>query len=404
MRLIKVFAFTMMTLSLMFSCTVTPIMVSKTRALKVESSQSLSGYATWYSLPRTVVDVEVVVEKKISKPGPFAAAAKTYLGLDQVITRERTEYRIKEIRVSQHAEKDPGQVYRIQTEGSSIGARVSLTPEGVIAGINLPWKPLEPNGKTTIVPLQDDDFYFPGYPDISIRKHIEAVADTTWFKVRTDTSFMNIPMLKQKDQAKTQPMQEKEAADEIYKLRKRRFYLLNGEYAYREDVRTPMPEGAALEIILKELAQMEYDYVSLFAGRTQVETQVHTFTYTPEGQGITEAPVLFAFSAQRGVLAADDTSGDQVRLQLTRTDENPLDKASWEPAEGKNPVQAGLAYRVPEKVLAELTQSGKTLFAREMLIAQWGRIDFLPEDIIQGENTCVEFYPAYGSVKSIYTK
>ncbi len=386
------------------SCTVTPVVITRTQTQKIEAGAIAKSYFAYYALPRTVVDVEVVVEKKISKPGPFAASAERYLGVNQVITREKTEYRIKSVVISQHPEKDPAQLFKLLTSGSSAGARVSLTPEGVIAGINLPWKPLVPNGATTIVQLREDDFYFPGYPDLSVKKNMASVADTMFRVLRTDTSFVNIPILRHTDQKKTQPMMEKEAADLIYNLRESRYFLLNGEYAYLENETVPMPEGEALEIILRELARMESDYMSLFIGRTQTEESVHRFSFTPEGKGITEATVLFAFSAQRGVLEPDDASGEAVRLQMTRTDENPLDHLKYELDNPKNPVKTGLAYRVPEKAMAEIVMGREQLFVREMLVAQFGRLEFLPDDILSGDHTCVEFYPAYGSIKSIYTK
>lgn len=388
---------------LLGSCMVQTVTVNSVRVEKIEAGQTLNDYFAYYALPRTVLDIEVVVEKTMLRPGPFQEHARRLLGIEDVITRARTAHRIKEVRLSQHAEKDPGEIYRVTTEGDPIGARLTLTPEGILAGVNLPWKPMGPEGPTTNVLLREDPFYFPEYPDLSLRKNIEEVSDTLFWKVRTDTSFKMIPLLESKVNQKTVIRQAEEAANVIMKLRKRRFYLLNGEYAYREEVRTPMPEGEALEIILRELAQMEYDYLSLFIGRIQTEETVYSYQYTPKGQGYTEAETLLAFSNQQGILPPEDTSGDPVRIQLNRTDDNPIDQVTWE-EDPKKPAVAGLAHRVPEKMMVSLWQGGQKRLERELLIAQAGRIEFLPVDLVTDPKTAIEFYPAFGSIKSIYTK
>ncbi|MCD6333217.1 MAG: DUF4831 family protein [Bacteroidales bacterium] len=386
-------------------CTVSTVVVNRVRVDQVKPGQSFTDYASYYALPRTVLDVEVVVEKTMTRPGPFVQYASRLLGITTpVITHNQTKYKISEIRVSQHAEKDPGQIYRLSTEGDPVGARVTLTPEGILAGINLSWQPVIPEGPTADVELRDHAFYFPQYPDLSMRKNLEIIPDTTYRVLRTDTSFIKIPLLKSQVSQKDLFKQAEEAANVIMKLRKRRFYMLNGEYAYRSTVRTPMPEGATLEIVLKELARMEYDYVSLFIGRSQTETEVYHFLYTPKGEGITEATVLFSFSDQQGILPAEDTSGDPVRLQLTQTGENPMDRVTIESENPKYPIVPGLAYRIPEKMMVEILHGKQSVFTREMLIAQAGRVDFLPSKLVADPQTAIEFYPMYGSLKSIYTK
>ena len=391
----------MITLS---ACAINTVVQNKTRVNLVTEGTTLQGYLNYYALPRTVMDVQVVVNKPIFKPGPFVDYAERFLGITGAQTRDRTSYEIKEIRVLNHPEKDPEQVYVITTEGTPVGARLTLTPEGILAGVNLPWQPENVTGPTSTVKIREDDFYFPAYPDLSIHKNIRAVADTTYWTVRTDTSFMRIPILKHKDAQKTLPIQVEEAANTIYKIRKRRFYLLNGIYAYDEKVRTPMPDGEALDVIVRELNQMEYEYLSLFVGRTQTEELEYTYSYTPNGKGLTEAKTLFSFSEQRGVLPDIDTSGEPVRLQLTRTANNVMDRVTQSEEDARKPKMPGLAYRIPEKVKVELFRASTVLFNREMLVAQFGRIDFLPMNLVNDPGTAIEVYPSYGSIKSIYTR
>jgi len=276
---------------------------SNTRVTKVEPGLNASDYAMYYSLPRTVFDIEVVVDKKITKPGPFAPYAERFLGISGVPTRESVDYSIVEVRIKSHPEKDPGQMYRIETEGKPFGARVSLTADGLIRGINLPVNPEALISQEAMQRLSERQFDYPEYTDLTLRKNTEPIPDTIYRLVRTDTSFIKIPVIRREENQKSLLNQADEAAKVLMKLRDGRFKLLNGDYAYVENDGTRLPESASLQVIVKELAAMEDGYVSLFTGRTQTERETMKFAYTPKGQGLIETSTLFSFSKANGIEA-----------------------------------------------------------------------------------------------------
>ena len=376
---------------------------SKTRVRKVEPGLNASEYAMYYSLPRTVFDIEAVVDKKITKPGPFAAYAEQFLGLTGVPTRESVEYSIVEIKVSTHPEKDPGQMYRIETEGKPFGARVSLTAEGLIRGINLPVNPEAAVSQEAMQRLTERQFDFPQYPDLSLRKNYEPIPDTVYRLVRTDTSFVKIPVIRKEENQKTLLLQAQEAATNLMALREGRFKLLNGDYAYKENDGSRLPESPALGIVVNELAVMEEGYVSLFAGRTQTNRETLKFAYTPNSQGFAENFTLFSFSRGKGIEAPEAAGADPVVLHLSREDANPMDRVQWV-EDGKAAKIPGLAFRMPEKTRVEIKRGGEQVFLRDFLVAQYGRIDFVPASLLTNESISIEFYPAYGSIKNIFRR
>ncbi len=377
---------------------------SKVTARKVDAGITVKDYAVYYSLPRTVIDLEVVVDKKITRPGPFAAYAERFLGLPGVPTRETTVYSISEIRVSSHAERDPGQMYRMETEGKNSGSCISLTADGLIRGINLPVNPEVAVSQEAAQKLFEKQFDYPKYPDLTMRKHTEPLPDTIYRVVRTDTSFIRIPLLRKLEGQKSLLNQAEEAAEVLMKLREGRFKLLNGEYAYVENDGTRLPENESLEVVIRELAAMEEAYVSLFAGRTQTEREVVKFTYTPLGHSPTESAILFSFSPQGGIEAPESGTAERVVIELSRNDISAMDEVQWADEDPKAPRLQGLAYRMPEKSRVEIKKSGETLFAREFLVAQCGRVDFVPESLLKDGNISIEFYPAYGSIKNIFRR
>lgn len=390
----------------MTGCTPQEVVVNNTRVEKLLPGTPPGLQATDYALPRTVIGVEIVVEKTVTKPGPFAAYAERYLGVTEVPTRELTEYRILEVRLKTRAERDPDQVYRIFSEGVSPAGRIGLNQQGVLTGINMPPLPADhhlPAGTRAVTPKKAEE---PGYPDLTLRKNTEPMLDTIYRVVRTDTSFMRLPLLESQISQKNLSNQAEEAANVIMKLRKRRFYLMTGEYAYRSEVRTPMPEGGALEVIVRELAQMEYDYVSLFVGRTLTSREIVSFSFVPDGEGSTETDELFVFSRFRGILPAGNSNGDPVRITLDKT-YDPKDMyttADYELSSAKTPVNKGVAYRIPGKARVSLILNNEQLVSQELLIAQYGVVQFLPASLFENTRTAIEFHPELGLVKNIFSR
>lgn len=388
------------------SCTATKVVVNKTNVEKLlpGASPSLSGVD--YALPRTAIDLIVTAEKRMTQPGPFAEYAERYLGVTQVITKESTEWVIKEVQLKSHPERDPEQVYRVETEGVSNAGLVQLDPQGIILGVNLPYPSFKDftreSPKSSVRPVAD----LPDYPDLTIRKNTEPMMDTIFRVVRTDSSFARLPMLKSQVSKKTLMNQAEEAANLIMKLRKRRFYLLTGEYAYRTDVKTPMPEGAALDVIIRELAQLEYDYVSLFVGRTSTETHTQTFTYIPSGTGQSETNDLFVFSRFRGILPAGNSNGDPVKINISKIiDPSEMYSNTAISAEGESvSPNRGLAYRIPGTAEVRINLNSENLLNQKLLIAQYGVIQYLPAQLFLQEGTGIEFYRETGLVKQVFKR
>ena len=69
------------------ACTVQEVVLNETNVTKLEMGTPPNPMAVDYALPRTVIDVKVIAEKKITKPGPFADYAERYLGGTNVPTR-----------------------------------------------------------------------------------------------------------------------------------------------------------------------------------------------------------------------------------------------------------------------------------------------------------------------------
>ena len=384
--------------------TTEPLIVKGASVEKVEQGKEYNDFAVSYALPRTVVKVKVVAEKKVSKPGPFAAYAERFLGVSNVPTRETNDWEIKSVSLSTTGQRDPGQVYRISSEGVSRADRVQLNHEGVLLGVNLPPFKTTTYDMSNIRLSNSGDMMIPAYPDLTIRKHTEAMPDTVFQTFRTDTSFIRIPILKQQINTKTLMNQAEEAANIIMNLRERKYWLMNGELVIEEGL-IPLPDGPGLEIMIKEMSKLEYDYVSLFVGRIMKETMVYEYSFIPGNESKKEFSDLFTFSNFSGVLPAGNSNGDPVRLivdpvsKFSGQQDNVNSDFGEDQSKGK-----GLAYRVPGFAKISVVRDGDELITESFLIAQYGIIQFLPKELLSQPDMMIRLHPDLGNLEGIYEK
>ncbi len=89
-----------------------------------------------YALPMTLLEFEVIAEKRIEIPGPYAAWAGEMLGLDRVITSENESWSISDVRLSTVEELDPSQFYIIQGTTLMQTNMLALRKSGLVLDIN----------------------------------------------------------------------------------------------------------------------------------------------------------------------------------------------------------------------------------------------------------------------------
>jgi len=379
-------------------------LVSTASVEKVEQGNEYQDFAATYALPRTTLHVKVVAEKLVTKPGPFAAYAERYLGIAKVPTRETNEWSISSVCISSSGEKDPGQIYRISSEGASRADRIQLDSEGVLLGVNLSPETVLRPGLKDIYISQAGDLVIPGYSDLTLRKNTEPMLDTSYQMVRTDTSFIRLPILKEQISTKTLMNQAEEAANVIMTLRERKYHLMNGEFVIEEGL-IPLPDGPGLTIMFEEMTKLENDYVSLFIGRTMTETKTFDYSFTPGNQNTKEVSDLFSFSSFSGVLPAGNSNGDPVKLTV-----NPITEFAGQADNvnsdysGEDTAGKGLAYRLPGKANVTVSRDSEELVKKTLLIAQYGVVKFLPQLLLAQPDIMIRMHPELGSIEGIYEK
>ena len=341
-----------------------------------------------YALPQTVLKLDVVAEKTIMKRGPFADYAKKYLGISDVVNSDGVEWKLKSIELNGVGEVDPEQYHKITSSVDYEPGLIALTPEGLIRGFNMKKTSFESVEKE-IIALSSDEIKME-YGKFSIDPIIKYREDTIYKVVETDTAFVKIPVLEK--QALTKSLEEKaeEAAHQIFKLRKRRFKILTSNFEVLP------PDGKAYEVLVKELAKLEEDYISMFVGKKVSIQKAYQFSYTPK-QG-EKGGVIFRMSPQMGPVGVNDLGGRPVRVDFKNL--NVTNELAILPSAGANP-QTQISYRIPGMADVSISNGKSVLLKKRMPIAQFGKIARMPAEVLLNENYSIEFYPDLGSIKNV---
>jgi hypothetical protein len=83
------------------------------RHLDTNGDKPKSG-GVYYSLPKTIVTVEVTLNKTYKVKGPYSSYAQKYLGLSNIITENSTSYDLAGITLNSYSVPDPDQYYFVE--------------------------------------------------------------------------------------------------------------------------------------------------------------------------------------------------------------------------------------------------------------------------------------------------
>lgn len=179
------------------------------------------------------------------------------------------------------------------------------------------------------------------------------------------------------------------AAQQIYLLREYRLDLLTGNS-------DEIPQGQSFEILLREMDKREALLTSLFLGTVESETLVEDIVIDPENKN----SVAFRFSERKGILPADDLSGEPIYVstEVKEVIEAPTD------SKGKviAPASNALVYITPGKADVKVSYKGETLCQKEIPMAQLGAAYGIDPSVFNGSGAVeATFCPESGALLHI---
>jgi hypothetical protein len=355
--------------------------------INLEKVQGLRNYSNLYSLPKTVIKINVKVVRDTYVKGPYSLYAQSYLDFSDVITESKSKWRISSVEFETYPIADTNNIYLIETNLPQEPLRFNINKDGFIESINAGVQ--YNNG----LPQQIDTELF-NNKNIDQSENIELLGNKT-------VSFDDVPLPKDIVAKKTISEQASLMANKILVLRDDRAALLVGD-GYTQ----ALPAGETMKTMIQEIDKTLERYESLFKGKVVEETFTYKFDFVPEEPRKRTQSILFRFSEQNGIVDNSDISGMPVIVEiesyenLKQLEQFKKRQFYLENAANKNEIEKGLYYRIPEMAVVRLIKNDRILQEGKIQVAQFGSIQSLPLKYLTGDFT-ISFYPDLGSIKSI---
>ena len=306
-------------------------------AQTVEELQS----AIVYYMPATTIEVNVQYEEIHYTPGIFYQYAEKYLGIKKIKTRPEHCFRLSDVNLlPPQTSADTTRAFTANLDKLPL---LVLSPDKRIISIG--------NGQTV---LNTD----------SAKKNICHKSKPCKPESCLNDTEKPLLMLQEAQLlANSTAKMAEGAAKQIYHLREARTALITA------DNDTPIQDGEALKIMLREIDQQEKALTELFIGQQKVVKHQATISFYPT-ETITDS-VLFRFSEQKGIVKFDDLSGEPVYISL-RAHKQMLRESSNK-KNGKRPAFSELYFNNAGWADVEIFTLDRTLVEPQTIgVAQFG--------------------------------
>jgi len=348
----------------------------------------------FYSLPHTVLKIDVEVKTTENLKGPLADLAEKYVGIENAIKFDYLAYNIIDVQVVPVSEPDPEQIYFIEIgEKTSKEARnliLNLDKAGFLCSTtDFDKSQVQPKEiEKQIVINEETKSQAAGLYEFQAFGNIKARIDTIIRKVAVDTAIIQKYIFRARSIEKTDEELASEMLGKIQDLRDAKFKLLTGfqEVAY---------DPETIKYMYQQLDKQEKEYLAMFYGKSVSSYHHYTFYYTPGTVPEKNGVPVFKFSKNSGLSSIKSASGENAILQFSTNEHTKLtgDFVSHQVETGQ---AKGIFYRIPETTNVVISLENEELFNKPIIINQFGPVKSLPADRVK-----VELFPETGGIKSV---
>ena len=319
------------------------------------------GYLT-YSLPSTVISIDVEAIQEKFYAGPYAKYAEKYLGIKPRMKDENT-VQLTQVRMTPLVEPDQTRRYSVDVKKRVEEATLmKLASGGFVTfadakhGDQTVWRfPTEEKG----------DFSGKG-----VSSNLTSGSTTLYRKDDRESAYNRIAVQQDMVIEKTLEQKAAETAAMILKLRKQRLQIVTGDT-------DATYSGEAMGAAIEELTRLENEYMTLFTGYSEKQPQHMTFEVIPDPAKENQMYVAFRMSEAGGLVPADNLSGKPVVMEIV-----PQAFAQPEVKDEKKSKDVGVYYRIPAVCTVKLLDGMDLIFQTRMPIYQLGQESSLPVNMV----------------------
>ncbi len=310
-----------------------------------QSTQKLSAskandYGIVYRLPVTTFEITLEAEGVLEKPGEFAQYARIYLNADPIL-KPSTRWTLRSAMITPTSEPDPAEEYLVQFKS---GANTFMT--------------LDAQSRPLAVNLADVPVAA-AVPSLPVARQPEpTILDSEYSRQAVTADMASATSLAKRAEL---------AAARIFEIRETRSEILSGQS-------DNMPnDGAAMKLVLDNLAKQEEALTAMFVGTRQSATQVVTVPFNPPlglSADDSQRDIIARLSAVSGFVDPADLSGAPVYLTITVDQLGALPLT--EKGEPRKLPKGAVAYRIPGSASLVVQSDGRTFASGKYPIAQYG--------------------------------
>ena len=331
------------------------------------------GYLT-YSLPSTTIAIEVEAVQEKFFVGPYAKYAEKYLGI-KVRQKDETSFQLTSVTMNPLVEADQGRRYSITVPKGKIETTfLKLSAAGLVS-----FSDSDFGGRTNWrFPVKTEG----DFADMGVLSNLTSASATLYGKEKGESAFNKVAVQQDMVVAKSLEKRAAEAAEMILKLRRQRLQIVTGDT-------DATYSGEAMGAAIDELTRLEKEYMTLFTGYSETQTQKMNFDVIPEAGRENQMYVAFRLSDTAGLVPADNLSGKPVVMEIVVPEFKQIKAAKDSlsaPApksKSKNVIPAVEAYyRIPAMCTVKLSEGGRLLLQSRMPVYQLGQESSLPVNVI----------------------
>ena len=215
------------------------------------------------------------------------------------------------------------------------------------------------------------------FSDKGVTSNLSTESTTLYRNQKRESAYNKVSVQQNMVVEKTPEKRAAETADMILKIRQQRFQIVTGDT-------DATYSGEAMGAAIDELTRLEQEYMTLFVGYSEYQTQRMRFEVIPEADRESQMYIAFRLSDDNGLVAADNLSGRPVVMEIVpQTFAEPEVTAAVDPKAAK----AEVYYRIPAMCSVKLINSGDVIMQSRIPVYQLGRESSLPANVILNGDT-----------------
>lgn len=306
-----------------------------------------------YALPKTTLTFEVEAVQEKFHAGPYAKYARKYLGVDAK-EQDETTFQIASVKVTSRIEADQSARYATTLSEAQMRSFMQLSSQGLIATGD------------GLAAADESVWRFPVKTGVefngegTLSNYISESA-TLYRSSKEESRFGKTEVHQSMVVEKSPDKKAQEAAEMIFKLRRTRVQIVTGDT-------DASYSGEAMAAALSELGRLENEYMTLFTGYSEYQTQTKRFDLTPSSDASLKAQVVFRLSDEQGLLGADNMSGKPWFVTIKAEQISP----SLTDERGSKPARV-IMYRIPAICAVKLSDGTEPLIECRLPVYQLGQ-------------------------------